>query len=249
MAVSDARDFYGALVFRRSNDMNPLRSYKRLLIKISGELFQGGGEFGLDMAIVKGYAQQLALIHKHHQLVVVVGGGNFFRGVMAQGMSRQEADEIGMLATVMNGRALLSALCSLAVPSCLLSTRMHPLYSSDQALSALKTGHLVICSGGTGNAFVTTDTAGVIRACELDCDIMLKGTKVDGVYSAPPETKPDAVFFPRLTYQEILEKRLHVMDLTAITLAKENALPLIVFSMGQGLSALVKGSCRYTSIQ
>lgn len=228
--------------------MSLLRPFKRLLIKISGELLQGSRPFGLDAQAIECLCKDIAGLLVHHKVALVVGGGNFFRGSQSEGFLRQEADEIGMLATVMNAKALRAMFRSLDVPCTLLSTRGDRPYDSHHARSALDDGHIVLCAGGAGNAFMTTDTAAVIRAGELNCDVLLKATQVDGIYSADPLKNLNAVFYPDLSYQEILDKRLRVMDMTAFTLAQDLSLPMIVFSMKEGLHSLLSQKTRHTYV-
>lgn len=212
--------------------------YKRVLFKVSGESMMGDKEFGHDPAAISRICNQIiSTVKTGTQVCVVVGGGNIFRGVSvaAAGMERVSADYMGMLATCINGLALQSALEKAGVP-----TRMQSAIAMDsicepyikrRAVRHLEKGRVVIFTAGTGNPFFTTDTAAVLRAVETNCDAILKGTQVDGVYSADPKTNPDATRYERLEYIDVIKQDLRVMDQTAITLAKDNKLPIVVFSI------------------
>ena len=213
--------------------------HRRVIVKLSGEALAGNQGSGIDQATIDRVAADLVAAQKLGiQIGVVVGGGNIFRGVevSSRGVSRQTGDMMGMLATVMNGLALEAAieragaearsLSALAVPQVCES------YSNQRARKHLDAGRIVVLSGGTGNPHFTTDTTAVLRACELQCQAVLKATNVDGVYSADPKRDPAAKRYDRLSHQEAIEKNLKVMDATAFALARENAMPIIVFSIG-----------------
>ena len=213
---------------------------RRVIVKLSGEALAGHQGAGIDQATIERVAADLVAAQKLGIAIgVVVGGGNIFRGVevSARGVSRQTGDMMGMLATIMNGLVLEAAieragasarsLSALAVPQACES------YSNQRARKHLSEGRIVVLSGGTGNPHFTTDTTAVLRACELECDAVLKATNVDGVYSADPKRDPAAKRYDRLSHQEAIEKNLKVMDATAFALARENRMPIIVFSIGE----------------
>lgn len=194
--------------------------------------------YGIDAKRVSDYAQQIKDANELGvQVAIVIGGGNIFRGLSgaAKGFDRVKGDQMGMLATVINSLALNSALSAIGVRSKVLTAiRMEPIgefYSKDKAIEYLNAGYVVICSAGTGNPFFTTDTGSSLRAIELECDVMLKGTRVDGIYTADPEKYPDATKFDVITYDEIYNRNLKVMDLTATTMCKENGMNIYVFNM------------------
>lgn len=212
--------------------------YKRILLKLSGESLMGEKQYGIDENRLTEYASQIAEIAAMGvQVGIVIGGGNIFRGLSgtSKGVDRVLGDQMGMLATVINGLALNSALQSASVKSKVLTAiRMEPVgefYSKQKAIAALESGEVVILSAGTGNPFFTTDTGSSLRAIEIEADVMLKGTRVDGVYTADPEKDPNAVKFDEITYDEIYNRNLKVMDLTATTMCKENNMPIYVFDM------------------
>ncbi|GHU75364.1 uridylate kinase [Bacteroidia bacterium] len=212
--------------------------YKRILLKLSGESLMGEKQYGIDENRLADYAQQIKEIAGMGiQVAIVIGGGNIFRGLSgaAKGFDRIKGDQMGMLATVINSLALSSALEKEGVKSHVFTAaRMEPigkLYIKQEAIEALERGEIAIVSGGTGNPFFTTDTASALRAVELEADVMLKGTRVDGIYTADPEKDPAAVKFDEITYAEIYNRGLKIMDLTATTLAQDNHLPIIVFDM------------------
>lgn len=212
--------------------------YKRILLKLSGESLMGEKQYGIDEHRLAEYASQIAEIAAMGvQVGIVIGGGNIFRGLSgtSKGVDRVLGDQMGMLATVINGLALNSALQSAGVKSKVLTAiRMEPVgefYSKQKAIAALESGEVVILSAGTGNPFFTTDTGSSLRAIEIEADVMLKGTRVDGVYTADPEKDPNAVKFDEITYDEIYSRNLKVMDLTATTMCKENNMPIYVFDM------------------
>lgn len=212
--------------------------YKRILLKLSGESLAAGKGQGIDPDRLKSYAAQIKEIADAGvQIAIVIGGGNIFRGISgaANGFDRVKGDQMGMLATVINSLALSNALEAIGQPvKVLTAIDMHPIgehYSKWRAIEAMKQGTVAIISCGTGNPYFTTDTGSALRAVEVEADVMLKGTRVDGVYTADPEKDPDAIKFDRISYDEILSRGLKVMDLTATALCKENSLPIIVFDM------------------
>jgi len=198
----------------------------------------GEKQYGIDSARLSEYAEQIAeAVNMGVQVAIVIGGGNIFRGLSgtAKGVDRVQGDQMGMLATVINSLALNSALQSVGVISKVLTAiRMEPIgeyYSKQKALALLAKGEVIIVAGGTGNPFFTTDTASSLRAIEIEADVMLKGTRVDGIYTADPEKDPTATKFDEITYDEIYNRNLKVMDLTATTMCKENNMPIYVFDM------------------
>ena len=212
--------------------------YKRILLKLSGESLMGQQGYGIDSARLNDYATQIkeiALLGV--QVGIVIGGGNIFRGLSgaSKGFDRYKGDQMGMLATVINSLALSSALEDLGVKARVLTAiRMEPVgefYSKPKAIESLENGEVVILSAGTGNPYFTTDTGSSLRGIEIEADVMLKGTRVDGVYTADPEKDPSAVKFDEITFDEVYHRDLKVMDLTATTMCKENNLPIIVFDM------------------
>jgi uridylate kinase len=217
-------------------DGQPL--YKRVLLKLSGEALMGPGEYGLDSQTVKQIAQDIGSVQAMGvQVCVVIGGGNIFRGVRgaAAGMDRAQADYMGMLATVMNALAMQSALELAGLPtrvqSAIPMASLCEPYIRRRAQRHMEKGRIVIFAAGTGNPFFTTDTAAALRAAEMKCKALLKGTQVDGVYSADPRRDPEAKRYDELTYLEVLSRDLGVMDAAAISLARENKLPIIVFNI------------------
>ncbi|MCE3255588.1 MAG: pyrH [Rickettsiaceae bacterium] len=213
-------------------------NYKRILFKVSGEAMMGDKGFGHDPIAISRICNQIINAAKEGcQICIVVGGGNIFRGVSASaaGMERASADYMGMLATCINGLALQSALEKAGVATRMQSAiHMESIcepYIKRRAVRHLEKGRVVIFAAGTGNPFFTTDTAAVLRAIETGCDAIFKGTQVDGVYSADPKTTPDATRYDRLSYRDVIKQDLKVMDQTAITLAKDNKLPIVVFSI------------------
>jgi uridylate kinase len=234
----------------------PLK-FKRLLVKLSGEALMGRSGYGLDTAVVDRLAADLAEARAAGcALSVVVGGGNIFRGLQgaAKGMDRATADYMGMLATVMNALALQSALEAVKAPARVLSAIPMPTvceaYVRHRALYHLERERIVIFAAGTGNPFFTTDTAATLRAIEMGCDAVAKATQVDGVYSADPKKDPSARRYERLSYADVLANDLKVMDGAAIALARDNHLPVIVFSIEEAgnLSKLLRGAARATVI-
>jgi uridylate kinase len=232
--------------------------YQRVLLKLSGESLMGNESYGISSARLNQYAADIAAVTKAGvQTAIVTGGGNIFRGLsgMQKGFDRVKGDNMGMLATVINSIAIQSALENAGVKAVTLtSICMEPVgehYSSAKAIKYLEAGYTVIVAGGTGNPFFTTDSAAALRGIELKADILLKGTRVDGVYTADPEKYPAAVKYPRLTFAEAYEKGLRIMDLTAFTLCRENNLPVIVFDMNAtgNLEKVVSGEKAGTIIE
>ena len=212
--------------------------YNRVLLKLSGESLMGAQGHGIDADRLNQYAEQIKqLADSGVQVAIVIGGGNIFRGLSgaAKGYDRVTGDQMGMLATVINSLALRSALESIGQRcTAFTALNMYPIgqyYSSRAAIDALVEGRVAILAGGTGNPYFTTDTGAALRAVEIGADVMLKGTRVDGIYTADPEKDPDAVRFRTITFDEIYNRGLRIMDLTATTLCKENKMPIIVFDM------------------
>ena len=212
--------------------------YNRILLKLSGESLMGAQQYGIDPQRLADYALQIRNIaNAGVQVAIVIGGGNIFRGLSGaqKGFDRVKGDQMGMLATVINSLALCSALEAAGQKARVMtSVRMEPigeLYTTDKALRLMSKGYVVIVASGTGNPYFTTDTASVLRAIELKTDVMMKGTRVDGIYTADPEKDPTATKFTQITYDEILDMKLKVMDLTAITMCRENNMPIYVFDM------------------
>ena len=212
--------------------------YRRILLKLSGESLQGEQKYGLSPEVLQSYAEQIRdAVADGVQIGIVIGGGNIFRGMSGakKGFDRVKGDQMGMLATVINSLALQSVLEDNGVKAKVLtSIRMEPIgeyFSKERALHYLNEGHVVIIGGGTSNPYFTTDSAAALRGIEIEADVLLKGTRVDGIYTADPEKDPAAVKFDEIACDEVLERRLKVMDLTAFTLCRENRLPIIVFDM------------------
>jgi uridylate kinase len=212
--------------------------FKRILLKLSGESLMGEKQYGIDEQRLADYAAQIAeIVHIGVQVGIVIGGGNIFRGLSGsqKGFDRVQGDQMGMLATVINSLALNQALQKEGIKSSVLTAiRMEPIgefYSKQKAVQRLESGEVVIISGGTGNPYFTTDTGSSLRAIEIEADVMLKGTRVDGIYTADPEKNPDAKKFIEISYDEIYNRGLKVMDLTATTMCKENKMPIYVFDM------------------
>lgn len=212
--------------------------YQRILLKLSGESLMGAQAYGIDAARLGDYAKEIAACsRKGCKIAIVIGGGNIFRGVQgaAKGMDRIQGDYMGMLATLINSMALQAELSKEGVEAVLLSgLAVDPIcerMSSRRAIEAMNNGKVVIAAGGTGNPFFTTDTGAALRAAEVKADVLLKGTRVDGVYTADPEKDPKATMYNRLTFDEAYNKGLKIMDLTAFTLCKENHIPIHVFNM------------------
>lgn len=224
--------------------------FKRVLLKLSGESLMGEQRYGIDDKRLGEYAEQIAEIVKEGvQVGIVIGGGNIFRGLSGagRGFDRVKGDQMGMLATVINSLALASALERAGVKARVLTAvRMEPIgefYTRDKAVETLERGEVAIFSAGTGNPYFTTDTGSSLRGIEIQAEAMLKGTRVDGIYTADPEKDPNAVKFDEITYDEIYNRGLKVMDLTATTMCKENNLPIIVFDMDTvgNLAKVVRG--------
>ncbi|MEZ2338515.1 MULTISPECIES: UMP kinase [unclassified Mucilaginibacter] len=214
--------------------------YKRILLKLSGESLMGARQYGIDNNQVLQYAHDIKNVYDAGiEIAIVVGGGNIFRGLSAEksGMERAQADYMGMLATVINCMALQNALESIGVETRLQSAiKMEQIcepYIRRRAMHHLEVGKIVIFGAGTGNPYFTTDTAASLRAIEIKADVVLKGTRVDGIYTADPEKDPSATRYDEISFQEVYDKGLNVMDMTAITLCRENKLPIIVFDMNQ----------------
>jgi uridylate kinase len=224
--------------------------YKRVLLKLSGESLMGKASYGIDPGILNGYAREISEVYnKGVQLAIVIGGGNIFRGLKGslQGFDRQTGDYMGMLATVINSLALQAELERSGVKVKLMSALkiegLAEKINGFKAIKYLESGFLVILSGGTGNPFFTTDTASALRAVEIKADAVLKGTRVDGVYTDDPEKNPGARKYDQLTFREAYEKDLKIMDLTAFTMCEENNIPIVVFNMNQpgNLKKLLEG--------
>ena len=212
--------------------------YNRILLKLSGESLQGTQKYGLSTDVLHSYAEQIkAVVGTGVQVGIVIGGGNIFRGLQGarKGFDRVKGDQMGMLATIINSLALQSALEDNGVKAKVLtSIRMEPngeYYSKAKALEYLEAGYVVIIGGGTSNPYFSTDSASALRGIELEADVMLKGTRVDGVYTADPEKDPAAEKFDEITFDEVYRRNLKVMDMTAFTLCRENGLRVIVFDM------------------
>lgn len=231
--------------------------YRRVLLKLSGEGLMGTREYGLDPAMVTMVAQEIKTVHEMGvQVCLVIGGGNIFRGLQgsAQGMERATADYMGMLATVMNALAMQAALEALGIHTRVISaipmdTVCEP-YIRRRAIRHLEKGRVCIFAAGTGNPYFTTDTAATLRANEMGCQAIFKGTKVDGVYDRDPKKHADARRYDRVTYDEVLQKHLGVMDASAIALARDNDLPIIVFSLDEpgGFRGILAGNGTYTIV-
>ncbi len=236
--------------------MKPL-NYKRVLVKVSGEAMMGDGQFGIDSKTTSHIAQDLVdAVKAGAQICAVVGGGNIFRGVSlsTHGMSKSAADHIGMLATVMNGIALAAAIKECGVDARVMSAiAMLPIcetFSRDKAMHHMAKGRIVVFVGGIGNPYFTTDTTAVLRAAEMECDAVIKATQVDGVYSADPKKDKNAVRYETLTYQKALEENLKVMDATAIALARDAKIPLIVCKINETgvIKAVLTGVARFSVV-
>lgn len=224
--------------------------YKRILLKLSGEALMGDKQFGIDNSRLADYAAQIKeVVNMGVEVAIVVGGGNIFRGIQAEegGMERTQGDYMGMLATMINSMALQAALEKVGIDTRLQSAiEMKAIaepYIKRRATRHLSKGRVVIFGSGTGNPFFTTDTAASLRAVEIEADVILKGTRVDGIYSADPEKDPTATKYDRISFNEVYEKSIKVMDMTAFTLCNENNLPIIVFDMNKpgNLAKVVNG--------
>ncbi len=232
-------------------------SYKRIMLKMSGEALMGDEKFGIDPATVKRFAQDIKeVVVQGVEVCVVIGGGNIFRGVSGAsvGMDRTTADYMGMLGIVINSLALQNALelegVDTRVQSAIRMDSVCEPYIRRRALRHMEKGRVVIFAAGIGNPYFTSDTAGTLRASEMDCDAIFKGTKVDGVYSADPKKDPDAEHFANITYLDVLTKNLKVMDATAISLARDNNIPIVVFSIMEpgNFAKVVKGQGKCTRV-
>jgi uridylate kinase len=228
----------------------PAPKYKRILLKLSGESLMGDREYGIEPDVINRYAEEIKAVHQLGvQIGIVIGGGNIYRGLenSSDGIDKVTGDHMGMLATVINALALQSALehhgvftrCQTAINM----DRIAEPFIRRRAIRHLEKGRLVIFAAGTGNPYFTTDTAAVLRAIEIEADIIVKGTRVNGVYDSDPEKNPSAVYYPHISYQDVIRKDLRVMDMTAITLCKENHLPIAIFNMNipSNLRKLVLG--------
>lgn len=234
--------------------MKPL--YKRILLKLSGEALAGSKGFGIDPQITGQIADEIVEVHKAGvQVGIVIGGGNFLRGATAEGITRVTADAMGMLATVINSLGLMQYLQKRGCPAHVLTAvnlqGAGELYSSERAINYLEKNHVVIIGGGTGNPFFTTDTAAALRCAEIDAEVILKATKVDGIYDSDPIKNPEAVRFEQITHKEALSRDLKVMDSTAFSFCMENSIPIIIFKLmekgnlcrcveGQAIGSIVK---------
>jgi uridylate kinase len=212
--------------------------YSRILLKLSGESLAGNGNQGISDSVLMEYAKEvIEVVDKGCEVAIVVGGGNIFRGLSGtdSGFDRLKGDQMGMLATIINSLAIESAISRLGAKARVFtSIRMEPvgeLYNRDKVLEALKNNTVCILSGGTGNPFFTTDTAAALRAVEIGASVLLKGTRVDGVYTADPEKDPTAKKFDKVSYEDVITRRLKVMDSTAFTMCRDNNMPMIVFDM------------------
>ncbi len=232
--------------------------YRRVLLKCSGEALMGPTPYGIDFETVDRITAEVKAVHElGGQVSLVIGGGNIFRGVAGatRGMQRASADYMGMLATVINALAVQHALESHGVPTRVMSAiRMDTVcepYIRRRAIRHLEKGRVVIFAAGTGNPFFTTDTAAALRAAEMGCDALLKGTQVDGVYSDDPKKNPQAVRYDRLSYMDVLQRDLKVMDASAVSLARENKIPILVFSLHEpgGFAKVLAGEGRCTVIE
>lgn len=224
--------------------------YKRILLKVSGEALMGEKEFGIDSRVLNKYAREIALVQRDGiEIGIVIGGGNIYRGVenSSDGVDKVTGDHMGMLATIINGLALQSALEIQGVFTRLMSPikmeEMAEPFIRRRAIRHLEKGRVVIFGAGTGNPYFTTDSAAALRAMEINADVIIKGTRVDGVYDCDPEKHKHAAMYQQISYKEVLDKNLQVMDLTAITLCKENKMPIIVFNFNKpgNLGRLVSG--------
>jgi len=231
--------------------------YRRVLLKVSGEALLGEKPFGIDGAVVDRLAGEIGeAVSLGAEVGIVIGGGNIFRGmeIAADGGNRVAGDHMGMLATVMNAIAFHEGLERNGVPARVFSAVAMPTicetFTQQRAAAAMKRGRVVLFAGGTGNPFFTTDSGAALRAAEMECDALFKGTQVDGIYSADPQTDPTATRFETLTHQDVLAKGLKIMDAAAIALARDNRIPVIVFSIHEpgAFVAVLKGSGRATTV-
>jgi uridylate kinase len=235
-----------------------MNKYKRVLLKLSGEALMGNDSYGINTAVLNAYAQQVKeVVEEGIEVGIVIGGGNIFRGLsgVSKGFDRVKGDQMGMLATVINSLALQSAIESIGGKAKVFTaTKMEPvgeLYTKAKVIEAFSNGYATIIAGGTGNPFFTTDTASALRGVEIEAQALLKGTRVDGIYTADPEKDPKATKYSTITFDEAYEQKLKIMDLTAFTMCSENNLPIIVFDMntpgnlkkivfGENIGTLVK---------
>ena len=238
--------------------MGATPKYRRVLLKVSGEALMGSQAYGIDIATIERIAADVKeAVQAGTQVCLVIGGGNIFRGLAgaAKGIERATADYMGMLATVMNALAVQATLERMGVPtrvqSAIPMTSVCEPYIRRRAIRHMEKGRVVIFAAGTGNPFFTTDTAAALRAAEMSCQAMLKGTQVDGVYSADPKKDPAATRFDSLSYHEVLTRDLQVMDASAVSLSRENGIPIIVFSIHDrgSLAAVLRGEGRCTVIE
>lgn len=234
-----------------------MKKFKRILLKISGESLMGDLAFGLDLNTVKNICDNIKHVYDQgYELCLVVGGGNIFRGVSAaaKGMERASADYMGMLATVINALSLQNYLESMNIPtrvqSAIPMTTICEQYVRRRAVRHMEKGRIVLFAGGTGSPFFTTDTTATLRAIEMNCDAVFKGTQVDGVYSADPRFHPDAIRFDHLSYKDVLSKDLKVMDASAVAMARDNNIPIVVFSIKEpdAFSRVAAGEGKFTII-
>ena len=237
MAISDCKLAIFLYICTKDKIVTRMK-YKRILLKLSGESLQGAQKYGLSTDVLHSYAEQIRdAAATGVEIAIVIGGGNIFRGLQGarRGFDRVKGDQMGMLATIINSLALQSALEDNGVRAKVLtSIRMEPIgeyYSKARALEYLAQGYVVIIGGGTSNPYFSTDTASALRGIEVEADVMLKGTRVDGVYTADPEKDPSAVKFDEITFDEVYSRNLKVMDMTSFTLCKENGLGIVVFDM------------------
>ena len=214
--------------------------YKRILLKLSGEALMGTQQYGIDTTVIMQYAEEIkALVEKDVQVAIVIGGGNIYRGIQATatGIDRVQGDYMGMLATVINSMALQSGLEKLGVNTRLLTAleikQVAEPFIKRRAVRHLEKGRVVIFGAGTGNPYFTTDTAAALRATEIEANVILKGTRVDGIYDSDPEKNPSAIKYASLSYADAISQKLNVMDMTAFTLCQENNIPIIVFNMNK----------------
>jgi uridylate kinase len=229
---------------------------KRILLKISGEVLMGTQQFGIDLAKVGALADEVIAVSKDTQIAMVIGGGNIFRGLAgaAKGMDRVSADHMGIMATVMNALAMQGVLVSKGTDARVLSAIAMPTvcetYSRAKGIHHMEQGRIIICAAGTGLPFFTTDTGAALRAAELRCDALLKGTSVDGVYSADPKMAPDAKRFDKISFTDVLRQDLRIMDPAAVALARDNAIPVVVFSIREAgnIERVLNGAGKFTII-
>jgi uridylate kinase len=232
-------------------------AFRRILLKVSGEVLAGDQSFGIEPEFLHGVAKQISDVAKTGvQIGVVIGAGNIFRGmaVAANGADRVTGDLMGMLGTVINSLALSDAIAQAGSPSKVFTSMSMPAiadtFTARDATAALEDGFVVVCAGGTGNPFFTTDTAAALKAIELNCDVLLKGTKVDGVYSEDPKKNPSALRYDTISYEEVIARNLKVMDTAAFALARDNGLPILVYALDdkEGLAGVLSGMTKSTRV-